>query len=573
MEKVFTADVSTTKTYIDGSTTDAGRVIIKWCADDAISVWDGFANRKFTMVEEPDGASATFKGMVDKNATDFYAIYPYSTELKHTHVNSTDTEVFSIPKSNVQFANPEGGLADGAAFACGKVTQDGKITFEPRSALLKFRLAEGMDVKSLTIEGNEEDDILAGTANFSYSESDNKNFTPGFTQSAQKYKKLTFCNEDGSNLLTGVDYYIGFVGNEFKKGYTVSLTLSDDKVLTRTSNKDIHFVSSYIYPLAGKPLSKGLFDYYEGYLAGEDIMIAGKVYNKTTHPNANLITTATEITAAGVYFIAPNVDNVKYAATSSIKGIVLIGQKVDQRSKLTQSANIQMTNQYGATLMNLDITNNLPSGKYMFNAYVSSSSSNKATEYRIDNCRYIGYDRAYIYYRASDCYPADIVIHNSDFQFTNTGDIWLFNANTAEANINSIDFQNNVFWHSSTFPSDKGFRFTNGSSIKLGKLVFRNNIFYNLTTRDKSSTYFSALIQQAEVFGNLFYMKSQPVNGDLLQQDCNDVADGDNYYYTEAGKNFGSLFTVIDSSPFTSFDVTTGEFVKADAYKNYGAKR
>ena len=113
VEKVFTAGTSETKTYIDGEETSNGKLVIKWCADDAINVWDGVANRKFEMVGVPNGNQATFKGMVDANATDFYAVYPYDENFKYT-LKSNGDMIFSLDRPSVQYANPEGGLADGA---------------------------------------------------------------------------------------------------------------------------------------------------------------------------------------------------------------------------------------------------------------------------------------------------------------------------------------------------------------------------------------------------------------------------------------------------------------------------
>ena len=176
VEKVFSVGDPESKTYIDGTIAN-GKIVIKWDADDAISVWDGVANRKFTMVGEPNGASATFKGLVDADATDFYAIYPYDENLQYSYDEANQRMVFTVTKPAVQYANPEGGLADGSAYACGKADENGNIKFVNRSALLKFSLANGMKVKSLKISGNEDDDILAGTLDFRYKDN---NFSAGW---------------------------------------------------------------------------------------------------------------------------------------------------------------------------------------------------------------------------------------------------------------------------------------------------------------------------------------------------------------------------------------------------------
>ena len=253
VEKIFTVGDVDTKTYVDGTMSASNKMVIKWCADDEIAVWDGTAYRKFTIDGEPSGNSATFKGMVSADATEFYAVYPYSDNLQYAYNESKGWHEFTVTQPTVQYANPDGGLADKAAFACGKADEGGNIKFLNRSALLKFSLANGMDVKSVTITGNEEDDIIAGTLDFRYNES--KNFTLGW-KSAGKSNQLTLTNEDGSNLKTGVDYYIALTGNTFGAGYSVTFTFADGTSLTRSSNKAIQLMSNQIYILSKEPISR-----------------------------------------------------------------------------------------------------------------------------------------------------------------------------------------------------------------------------------------------------------------------------------------------------------------------------
>lgn len=257
--KTFTVDDVESKTYIDGSQTSDGRLAIKWCADDEISVWDGFANRKFTMVGEPDGVSATFRGMVDAAATDFYAIYPYDADLQCTEAGGS--KIFTVSKPSVQYANPDGGLADGTAYACAKADEKGRLSMVNRSVLLKFSIAEGMKVKSVTLKGNAPDDILAGSLNFKYDAG--HNFTVGYQNDAYKSLKLTLCNHDGSVLKTGVDYFMSMTGNIFDMGYTVTLTMEDGSELIKSSDKSAQYFSGSVYRLAGKPLSADMFDVVE----------------------------------------------------------------------------------------------------------------------------------------------------------------------------------------------------------------------------------------------------------------------------------------------------------------------
>ena len=48
------------------------------------------------------------------------------------------TKTFSVSKPAVQYANPEGGLADGTAYACGKVDENGKIICKQKKRKLYY---------------------------------------------------------------------------------------------------------------------------------------------------------------------------------------------------------------------------------------------------------------------------------------------------------------------------------------------------------------------------------------------------------------------------------------------------
>ena len=336
VEKVFTVGDVDTRTFIDGTTSAWNKMVIKWCADDEIAVWDGTAFRKFTMDGEPNGNSATFKGMVSESATEFYAIYPYNDNLKYNYNESQQWMEFGVTQPSVQYANPEGGLADNTAFSCGKADADGHIQFVNRSALLKFSLAEGMDVKSVTIKGNEDEDIISGSLNIRYNESNN--FTLGW-KSEGKSNELTLANEDGSNLKTGVDYYIALTGNKFDSGYSVTMTFADGSTMTRSSDKAIQLMSNQIYTLSNKPISRITLGakYYDAYLAGEDIVIGGKVYNKTTHPNAKLLTETTTISAKGLYFLDPAEGQTITLGTTKVGDIAIVGNNPAKRVTLQHS--------------------------------------------------------------------------------------------------------------------------------------------------------------------------------------------------------------------------------------------
>ena len=598
VEKVFTVGDIESKTYIDGTVAN-NKIVIKWCADDAISVWDGVANRKFTMVGEPNGASATFKGLVDANSTDFYAIYPYDENLQYSYDEANQRMVFTVNKPAVQYANPEGGLADDSAYACGKADVDGKISFVNRSTLLKFSLADGMNVKSLKLSGNEDDDILAGTLDIRYKDN---NFSVGW-KSAGKSTELTFCNEDGSNLKTGVDYYISMIGNTFGKGYSVTLTFDDGTSVTRDSDKSVQYMSNQIYSLASQPLSMSMFEageeggedtgdpltsYYAAYTAGQDITIAGRVINKATYGNGTLIKAneTFDVNAKGVFFVE-NGATVNLCVTSSQTHVFVIGDNPSVRSLINHKNKFSVGNNGVAGFLNLDMdSSNLPTtnNQDLFGV----NSSNYVIELWIDNCKltYPTNGRQFFYNATTTL--KDFAFHNNDFVISKTGaHAYMFKFDSG-ANTHNLDMQNNVIWHSneSGLGTSYGFHIIQGTSSKLNSLIFKNNTIVNMKTQSNAGSYINITnatdgTVTADVQKNIFYDTTITNNKYLLRSGVQSGTCVDNLSYCNdkwqrnfAGGLAGATeFTVLDASPFASMDFTNGVFVPVDSYKSYGAQR
>jgi len=582
VEKVFTVGEIKSKTYIDGTVEEgSGHLVLKWCADDAISVWDGVANRKFTMVGEPDGASATFKGYVDAAATEFFAFYPYTETLAHKVASSK--HVFSFPKSKIQYANPEGGLADGAAFACAKV-EDNKINFAANSCMLKFSLAEGMEVKSITIKGNETDDILAGTTNFTY-DSDKAKFSPGFEQSVEKFTELTLCNQDGSNLKTGTDYYLAMQGNEYKAGFTVSLALADGTVYSKSSSKAIQYMSGSIYPLSAKPLSHGMFDYYKGYLAGEDIVIGGKVYNKKTHPNAKLLTETTTISAKGLYFLAPGEGQTITLGTTNVADIAIVGNDPSKRVTIQHSG------------FRLNSRAKVASKNIVFPAveqqYIQEASD--GAEYVVyDNCKIVASSKPMCYNEASSVQTiGEFIMVNSEYEVPkaiaeSTGGAFIFNSYLPNSD---LYFDNNIFYVDTPDLSTLKFKISTKIDFTINSVIMTNNTFVNMLANGGDNGYFKTgvLINSITANNNLFYVPAMTRNNYVFMNGLEDASattlnnvcyTNDNTYdfymfgansSTPAGAQMN--ITKLSASPFSSMDHTNGVFVKTDEAAAYGAKR
>ena len=174
---------------------------VTWEATDHIAVYDGVAIRDFG-IKSTDGAVAVFEGEVDKDATEFYAVYPYSAAGE-----SLPSEgLVSIKYPAVQTVGTSAVSAD-ALVCVAKADANGTLAFKNVGALLKIHV-EGDDVTSVTMKGKN-DEFVAGNADASMdgvtTESDATSVT---------------LKPSGEFFAEG-DYYIGMLPVEFIEGFTV----------------------------------------------------------------------------------------------------------------------------------------------------------------------------------------------------------------------------------------------------------------------------------------------------------------------------------------------------------------
>ena len=100
----FSASSDDTKTSLVPG--ESGKAAVEWSDTDEISVWDGTANRKFT-VKSCEGSTAVFTGMVSADATSFYAIYPYTETLEVSAPDNADRDIrLRFPVGSIQYAKP-----------------------------------------------------------------------------------------------------------------------------------------------------------------------------------------------------------------------------------------------------------------------------------------------------------------------------------------------------------------------------------------------------------------------------------------------------------------------------------
>ena len=589
MEFTATSDVDTKTALVPG---ENGKVGVIWKADDKISVWDGTGNREFT-VKSCDGSTAVFTGKVAAGATSFYAVYPYTETLEVGVPETAGRDIrLRFPITEIEYAQP-GDLPKGRGIAVA-VAADGKFAFQNRTALIKFSLASDMnDVKSVTIQGNEEDDYLWGMVNVEFAGTTVKQ---GIADGYDRGTSVTLCNEDGSNLQTGVDYYIAIPGNNFGAGFNVTIKYADNTTVTKTSDKAIQPYSNNIIPLASAPLTKDMFkseeggedagdpatSYYAAYMAGQDITIAGKVYNKTTHPGGKLLTGTATITADGVYFVKPVEGSVIKYGTTRLADVVIIGDVPGTRQilgdapiKLVKNGVIAIKNCYlyaGAGQQLID--------------------ENTTADYvAFDNCTVVNVDAKPLCYASggSGTIIKEFVMVDSEFKVpeatsqSNSG-VFFFNGGLTGS---TLRFENNVFYVDKADVATLKFKITTQSTAA-ESLILKNNTFINMLANAGDVGCFKAGVtfNSMDVQNNLFYATLVTCNHTVFNGDLKvkDITCTNNAYYigdaTFAFNMFGTTPegqsktpTKLTESPFSSMDHTNGVFVKTAAAAAYGATR
>ncbi|MBR2400764.1 MAG: hypothetical protein IKB03_03270 [Tidjanibacter sp.] len=127
-----------------------GKSII-WTESDVLAIHDGTAVREFTIVEgslSEDGKTASFTGSVAAGATDFWAVYPYSSDILYDGENV----IFRVPTIQVI---PEGEKVDRSAIASVAHFTAAEKNFAMKNVVgfLQVNITRE-DIREVYIEGN-----------------------------------------------------------------------------------------------------------------------------------------------------------------------------------------------------------------------------------------------------------------------------------------------------------------------------------------------------------------------------------------------------------------------------------
>lgn len=223
-------DTKTTLAAPEGAHTNGS--VIHWAAEDALSVFDGASNVKYTIKTEEDvdytpAATAVFEGAALAEAEGYYALYPYT---------ETATLADGVIKGAVLPATQTavaGNIPAGAALAVAYTEDRSEIHFKNVATIIGFTLTEAATEVSFVAKGEEN---IAGIIDVNFEEG-----LPTYTvQNETGSNKVTL-----ENLEAGTYYFTILPDVTLSQGYEFYI----GEELAKSNDNELPLVPSKIYSL------------------------------------------------------------------------------------------------------------------------------------------------------------------------------------------------------------------------------------------------------------------------------------------------------------------------------------
>lgn len=339
-------------------------------------------------------------------------------------------------------------------------------------------------------------------------------------------------------------------------------------------------------------------NYLEKYNSGETITIAGVEINKEKFGEAQHVTDANFAFTADhvVYFIDPSVE-VNYSSTVNFPNLILIGTNSSQKSKLTPTKQIKISNDAANGIFlisNMEINaQNVMKDDGSAKTYLLTQNGNSSFGQVIfDNVKFLSLSgQPLTYISREDRSISDFTIQNSSLEFSSgTQQQFIISLRQSTATYPSINLVNNVFYSKDSNALLTKFKLFNGEKATIGNLKMHNNTFVNLATETTFYVY-AETVNTIDVTKNLYYTDAALSNNcGLIRATtfptgtfCNDnivykVSSDFNWQVLFEGMNKNGFDgakenTIIDVNPFDGgqFDLATGTFVPNPTYSGYGA--
>ena len=585
----------------------SGKAKVSFTAGDFVAVYDGKTIDRITLEAEninPDG-SATFKAPTVSATAESYLAYVSdkntlgSFDENHVYTNVKNT---GNPNDFVEIAS---GRTPHAAFAsCGGT--DRRLSFKNMLTLLKFKVST-TGVSYVEFRGNNNENVT-GKVVGTYSTGETN--LVGFNTETNCFAVAkTFVSAPNTDcyitLAPGLSLSKGFTVTAYDATGSALFSSKSDKVFTTAAGK--------LWDLG--TLEEHKMTPYDMWMAGQDIEIGGKRYNKAEYGAGKFISEGTvAVTTPGVYFIASDAE-VSLNQSVFQGSVMLIGNEPGTRSSVhvisgcDYELGSETAEHHIVAFKNVSITNDDLKRRML------SVASTNIGRVVLENC-YLGLNEDLLWRQKAGQSLNDMSIIDCDIRVMNDKDnrgralIQTWNGAAADYTLGSFTAKNNVVWSDG---EPRPFYFIDArfaSGIEFTSVDVENNTLYNVAGVDASSR--RGLVTVNKISGavtiknNLAY-QTDPVNkGTAGESKClflstkgenrtiESVSTGGNwswyphttfmvginqayYWGSQEGVSLGLKLNgnEIESidEPFESVDLTTGTFVKKVAFTDAGAAR
>lgn len=450
----------------------SGKAKVSFTAGDFVAVYDGKTIDRITLNAEninPDG-SATFKSKeVSATAESYLAYVSDKNTLGSFDANHVFTNVKNDKNPN-DFVEIASGRTPHAAFASCSGT-DRRLSFKNMLTLLKFKISTS-GVSYVEFKGNNNENVtgkVVGT--YSTGEANLAGFN---TETNCFAVAKTFVSSPNT------DCYITLApGLSLSKGFTITAyDAAGNALFISKSDKAFKTTAGKLWDLG--TLEEHKMTPYEMWVAGQDIEIGGKMYNKAEYGAGKLVKSGASENlndAGGVYFIENGATvNISWA---NYKGAVILIGNDNERGNVKflhggdfNLADGEELSHHVIAFKNVNISNDDTSRRPINGA----PTLNRIV---FDGCK-IYANNAFIHRQTNTQLLADMTIVNSDIAVLNDNACMIQFWNGTGYSLGSLTVKNNVFWteneHNIFFITDAIY----GNGGAFTDVVVENNTFYNV---------------------------------------------------------------------------------------------
>ena len=348
-------------------------------------------------------------------------------------------------------------------------------------------------------------------------------------------------------------------------------------------------------------------NYYEAFMAGQDIIIGGTTYNKSQFAEDKIIhcTGSVKFSSSNngqILFVAPDCT---IEELGNMTNAIIIGDSPTQKPVITINNQRYLVPASGQqsrlVLKNLVIVPGASFTNYMFAVNQNYATHGAFGEFTLDNCD-ITMTTNPFYSISNARYLDKFIMENCMVKIpADSGNRFIIQTSANENTFSEIVFRNNIFYCESGITL--AFRLLSGAAntdnkTTVKRITVENNTIVNAAPTN-SSLMIASTIEEATVKNNLlFYNQTISAGGNSLSMIFGTAADNAGYpatadcidnivYYGTNDKGMNMFYAggyqpangqaenpeIITDKPFDggTFDLNTGTFIPNSTYSSYGS--